>query len=196
MLATTLLALLTPVSLADPGPQPEGAHLVIDAKVPVEILVGGVKLGELYYPGEARFRLVPGHHALRLYTNGQPTDVSLDLTAGERARVLVGRTGITVDDPGSAPAASKEPVAVAFRFVGSGSTRVVLDGKKLVVEAGQGLLLDLPPGSHPMSVRSSDGTVIWASGALDLEGGDSVVVQVAEGRMPEVSGPGAFRTAD
>lgn len=172
-------------------PGPEGADLVVDAKVPVEILVEGMKLGQLFFPGEVRYRIVAGHHLVRLYTNGQPTDLAIDLVAGQRARVLVGRTGITVSNEAVA-APPPGPARVELRFVGAGQAQVRLGSTPHALQPGHDLTLELPSGAYPLSVRSGDGTVIWASGQLDVSAGDAVVVQVGEGRMPEVSGPGAF----
>lgn len=169
----------------------EGGDLVVDAKVPVEILVEGMKLGQLYFPGEVRYRIVAGHHLVRLYTNGQPTDLPIDLAAGQRTRVLVGRTGITVSNE-AIPAAPAGPARIELRFVGTGQALVRLGSTPHALQPGHDLTLELPSGAYPLSVRSADGTVIWASGQLDVSAGDAVVVQVGEGRMPEVSGPGAF----
>jgi hypothetical protein len=173
----------------------EGARLEVDAKVPVEILISGVKLGQLYFPGEARFKIVPGEHTLRVYVNGNPTDVPLVLRAGERTRVLVGRSGVSLEAAvadAAAPAAQPGPVAVQFRLSGGGSARLMLDGRPVALQGGAPVTVDLGVGSHPLSVRSTDGTAIWATGHLEVQGGDSLVVQVAEGRLPEVSGPGRF----
>jgi hypothetical protein len=174
----------------------EGARLEIDAKVPVEILIGGVKLGQLYYPGEAQFKIVPGEHVLRVYVNGRPTDVPLVMRAGERTRVLVGRSGVSLEAAvaeAGAPAAPVGPVAVQFRLSGGGGARLMVDGEPVALQGGQPVTIDLGVGNHRLSVRSVDGTAIWATGQLEVQGGDSLVVQVAEGRMPEVSGPGRFR---
>jgi hypothetical protein len=52
------------------------------------------------------------------------------------------------------------------------------------------VLLPLPVGEHPMSLRSSDGTSVFARGVLTVSGGKDLVVQVTEGLMPETSGEG------
>jgi hypothetical protein len=79
--------------------------------------------------------------------------------------------------------------------VGRGAAQLRIDAKPHAVEPGRDLTLDLPPGAHPMSVRSSDGTVVWATGSLEVAPGEPLVVQIGEGRMPEVSGAGAFNPA-
>jgi hypothetical protein len=190
----TLHFLLLPALAADPAAptEVEAGSLLVDAHLPVEILVNGVKLGQLYVPGEARFRLVTGHHLLRLYTNGNPTDLPIDIAEDQEARVLVGRSGVTTTT-GPAPAAPDVtvPVPVEFRVVGTPGAQIRVGDGRHVVRSGAVFSLQLVPGSHPMSVRSADGTAIWATGTLEITG-SPVVVQISEGRMPEVSGSAAF----
>ncbi len=175
---------------ADPD-VPFGA-LEIDCKVPAEILVDGVKLAQLYYPGIARFELRAGVHGLRVYTNGDPTDIPLSIDGDGRSRVLVGRTGITVDSVVSTAEAEATVVPVEFRAVGTMGAELRVGTERYAVPAGGSMQIELPSGSHRLSVRNSDGTVIWASGQLAVTGSERVFVQVAEGRLPEVSGKGSF----
>lgn len=180
-------------SAADPNP--EAAPLTVDAKVPVEILLEGVKLGQLFFPAEITYQVAPGPHVVRIYTNGNPTDVPVDLKVGVGARIIAGRTGISVAAPTDAPAAAVPvgPVPVEFRYVGNGGAQLRIDNTRPhSVQPGQDVKLDLQAGVHPMSIRSTDGTVIWASGSLEILAGQPIVVQIGEGRMPEVSGSGAF----
>ena len=164
--------------------------LFVDAKVPVEVRLEGVKLGELYFPGQVRWDVSPGPHALRLYTNGNPTELPLDFVVGREVHVLVGRTGVSTSEQlVAAPAGG--PSTIEFRLVGQGSAQIRLDSKPTALGPGEKVSLTVPSGNHPLSVRSGDGTVIWASGNLEV-GGGPVVVLIAEGRMPEVSGQGSF----
>jgi hypothetical protein len=189
----TLLIALSAALAADPeatDPVVAGA-LVVDARVPVEILVNGAKLASLYAPGESRFQVEVGHHRVSLWTNGKPTDVELDVAEGQEARVLVGRTGVTTSSgPISTPPAA-DAVAVEFRVVGTPGAQVRVDDGRHAVQSGRTFTLELAPGAHPLSVRSADGTAIWATGTLQVTG-SPVVVQIAEGRVPEVSGSGSF----
>jgi hypothetical protein len=177
-------------------PMPEGSALAgsvglfVDAKVPVEVRLEGVKLGELYYPGEVQWDVSAGRHTLRVYTNGTPTDVPLDFVVGREVHVLVGRNGVSTTEQ-AATAVASGPATVEFRLVGSGAAQIRLDSKPTPLGPGEKVSLTVPSGNHPLSVRSADGTVIWATGNLEVDGGPLVVL-ITEGRMPEVSGAGSF----
>lgn len=209
MIALLLASLSSPCGAAplnqpalppDPGspaetphdvPSTLAAHLVVDAKVPVEILLGGHKLGELFYPSKAQFDLVaPITTTARLYTSGVPTDVPVDLKAGETLRILVGKTGVTADKDTSHPDSAQGPFPLELRLVGGGGAMVRIDDKRHVLGSSGRLQTELPAGRHTLSVRSEDGTVIWAAGDLLIDG--PLVMQITEGRLPELSGQGSF----
>lgn len=191
-----LLAFLAPTGHAEappePPPPPAAGTLAIDARQPAEILVNGVQLARLHFPCEVKFQVQTGPSQLRVYTNGLPTDVPIDIREDEVTRVLVGRTGISMTTERPAAPAAEGPVPVEFRVVGGAGAQVRLDAGRHAVQAGTNVTLDLQPGPHPLSVRSADGTAIWATGTLQVHGGP-VVVQIAEGRMPEVSGGASFQ---
>lgn len=171
---------------------PKTGQLLFDAKQPAELLVDGVKLGQLYYAGQARFDVLPGRHRVRVYLSGQPTDTDVEVVAGVESRVLIGRTGVTVSRSDVAAAPHADVVSVEMRMVGGGGAQVRVDDQRYRIDAGGQVSVPLASGVHAVSFRSADGTVIWASGTLELAGGEGVIVQLAEGRMPEVSGPGKF----
>jgi hypothetical protein len=50
--------------------------------------------------------------------------------------------------------------------------------------------LKLPHGAYDALLRSGSGTVIYARSTLSLSGAGPLVVQVSEGRVPELSGEG------
>lgn len=178
-------------------PLPEhipSASLVVDAKVPVELLLEGMKIGEMLVPSEISFEVPPGRHVLRVYVGGNATDVPLTLLSGQVERVLVGRTGISTATA-EPPAASTGPQAVEFRMLGDIGARLRLDKLSQPVDAAHAWRVDLAPGGHPLSIRSADGTAIWATGELVVTGGAPIVVLLTEGRLPEVSGPATFRPA-
>lgn len=178
--------------LAPTAPEaPAVGALVVDARVPAEVMVNGAKLAALYAPSETRFQVEAGHHRLSIWTNGKPTDLEIDVAEGLEARVLVGRTGVTTS---SGPVAGPDPadaVPVEFRVVGTPAAQVRVGDGREIVQAGRAFTLPLTPGPHPFSVRSADGTAIWATGTLEVTGAP-VVVQIAEGRVPEVSGSASF----
>jgi hypothetical protein len=173
----------------------QSGPLVIEAKVPCEVIVDNVKLTQLWVPGTASFDVVVGKHLVKLYVSGVPADVPVEVTSAKEVRVLVGRTGVSVSENLLPAAGEIATVDVEMRVVGGGAVQIRVDGNKHPVSGGDRLKLTLPPGPHAMSVRSSDGTVIWAAGTLNLVGGAPVVLQIAEGRVPEVSGPAKYEPA-
>jgi hypothetical protein len=185
---------------AAPAPQPSApaeatsdpAVLVIDAKVPVEVLLGGTTIAELFYPALVQFQVAAtGPQVVRVYVSGQPYDVPVQFAPKETSRILVGRTGVTVETQAAdVPAEASGPVSLELRFVGGGGATVRLGSQPHKVGPGRGLSTTIPLGRHALSVRSADGTVIWAAGDLFVEG--PLVVQIAEGRLPEISGAGRF----
>jgi len=177
-----------PVSVSEQN----AGTLRIDIKLPAEVLLDGVKLAETYVPAQLSFEVVAGPHLLRVYTHGDPHDLPIEVEAGDALSVVVGRTGMSGDrTTGTAP----DPngiVPVEFRVLDGMASTIRIDGGKHTIPQGDRLTLDLPVGTHPVSVRSADGTIIWATGRLTLGGHEGVVVQVAEGRLPEVSGDARF----
>ena len=206
-----MFAVLLSLALAEPGlslprtnlPSVEAdasnastfGMLEVEATQAAEVLLDGVKLGQLWMPGDVRFRVPAGPHTLRVYMQGQPNDLGIVVPSEGAVQVLAGRGGLSAshetetDDP--APAAD---VAVEFRVMGTRAATVHLDQGRHKVQPGAPLSFDLTPGAHPLSVRSADGAVIWASGVLRVSGSERVVVHVSEGRLPEVSRGGLFHT--
>jgi hypothetical protein len=66
----------------------------------------------------------------------------------------------------------------------------VVDGRRIgVLGPQQGLSLrGLPPGPHPIELRSPSLTTIWARGTLLLEAGQPAHLIATEGRPMQVKG--------
>jgi hypothetical protein len=65
---------------------------------------------------------------------------------------------------------------------------VQIGRQRVVVGPGDGLVLPLELGRHEMSVRNQDGTAVYARGSLEVTpGGEPVIVQLAQGALPETS---------
>ncbi|MCB9683767.1 MAG: hypothetical protein H6738_19825 [Alphaproteobacteria bacterium] len=185
--------LMLSVSLAADAPTEAASGtvpLVVDCKVPAEILVDKVKLGELHYPGKAEFELPPGAHQVRVYVAGNPTDLDVVAAAGTTIHVLAGKTGVTTQTTGAAASAVADQFEVSVRVVGVPAVQIRLDDGRQVVQSGPDTVLVLAPGQHRLSIRSADGTAIWSTGILEVHG--KAVLQLSEGRMPEVSGGATF----
>ncbi len=170
-------------------------QLIVDGKVPVSVAIDGEMAAQTYRPGLLRFEVENGEHVVVISAAGNPN--RFDIVVGPSAPVvlLAGRTGITqgavdkieAEDEGLVTG----PGTVTFRCVGGARLMVQVGRQRVVVGAGEGVALELAIGEHPMSIRSSDGTSIYARGVLRVSGGAGpVVVQIGEGTMPETSGEG------
>lgn len=187
-----MLCFLLSAFAAEPAPPPGTLH--VDAKIPAEILIDGAKIAQLWFPGQLDFEVSTGPHILRVYTNGNPVDHELVIRPEETSRVVVGRTGITLDTL-AAPASDPDaPTPVEFRILGI-DAQIRLDDQRLMMASGERTTLELAPGEHRLSVRSRDGTIVWARGTLEVGLGERLIVQIAEGRLPELSGSGTFHAA-
>ncbi len=172
----------------------ELGRLEVEALMATEIVVDGIKLGQLWIPGEAAFLIPAGDHVFRAYTQGKPHDLPIHVASAHPLRVLVGRSGVSADRPDQDVTDATALVPVEFRAMGARGAMLHLDDTKHQVQPGQPLSLELTAGSHMLSVRSSDGTAIWASGVLAVSGAQPVVIHVTEGRLPDVSGGARFHT--
>lgn len=164
--------------------------LVIDAKVPTEFTVDGHKVAELLWAGEFRVQVTSGERKVRAWVAGNVRDLTVDIPPEGVAVVVVGRTGLSAGD--AAPVGDVGPVAVEIRVVGSEPVTIRLDDQKMTVDAGESRKLTLAAGRHSLSVRNASGTVVWATGEIQVDGTSPIVLQLTEGRAPEVSGTGAF----
>ena len=173
------------------APLTDLGRLVVEARVPAELLVDGHKIVQTFTSGTWSFNIKPGKRNLRVYTNGEPEDLVVEIMPTGESLLIIGRTGITTGQP-SAPAHDADAVAqVSFRAAGSIASQIRLGAERFTLQPDAVHPLELPAGPHDISVRSADGTAIWATGVLTLDGG-AVVIQVAEGRLPEVTGDGRF----
>ena len=188
-----LTILLAAITLAAEPPPADGT-LDIDARLPAEVLVDGRPVAELYQASRMQLVMPAGQHTLKVYTNGNPEEIEVIVPPDDTLMVLVGRTGLSIDArvASAARKVGTAPVAVQVRMRDTIGARLYVGQDRYKIGPSAQLDLQLPVGPHTLSVRSDDGTVVWASGTLDVRGPDAVVVQVSEGRMPEVSGKGSF----
>jgi hypothetical protein len=155
--------------------------LVIEATVPVDVVRGdSQQLVHLFVPGRAVV-------TIQVWVDGSPHDVTIVVPHDGESTLIVGETGITTDTP---PRPKGEVGPVEFRVAGSTEVLLVVDDRKLRLGPNDVLRLDLSDGSHTISLRDASGTVVWAKGMLDVRQPRGVVVQMAEGRLPEVMGDG------
>ncbi len=146
-------------------------------------------LGEVRWPGRLAFDVAPGDHVVRVWIGGNPVDMEVEVVSEEEVLVIAGRTGVSVSDSAAPPPATTA-VDVSMRVVGVPAVQLRLDDARHVVKAGADATFTLAPGTHKLSVRSADGTAVWSNGVLEVRG--PAVVQLSEGRLPEVSGAAVF----
>lgn len=177
---------------AEPAPAEEVPFgwLKVDARVPTELYVDGHLVAELVYPAELRLSVPAGQRALRAWVHGSARNLSVDVPVEGEANVLVGRTGVTAGSPTAAAPQVTGPAEVQVRVVGDDAVQVRIGHERWQVGPGEVVRLTLAQGAHDLSVRNLAGTVIWATGLLDV--GGPMVLHIAEGRAIEVSGPGGF----
>jgi hypothetical protein len=164
--------------------------VIIDAEVPVELRVEGRPYLTLLYPAQARFEHPKGATELTLFVNGVPRKITVQIPETGHVRVVVGRNGVSHSTPDDDTPVAKDSTVV-FRAIGLESVQLRIDGERHFVSPKQPLSVKLTTGRHPMEVRNNEGTLIWAKGILELSGRENVVVQMTEGRMPEVVGSGS-----
>lgn len=189
-----MLTFLAVAAALATDPAPEPGTLDIDARLPAEVLLDGRPIAELYQASRLLVEVPSGEHVLKVYTNGNPEEIDIEVPEDDSLMVLVGRTGLSIDArvAEGLREVPDAPVAVQVRMSDSIGAKLIVDRDRYAIGPNAQLDLQLPAGAHRLSVRSDDGTVVWASGTLNVHGPDAVVVQVSEGRLPEVSGKGSF----
>lgn len=191
LILCSLAAEPTPAQPPASALTPELGVVLVDTRLPAEIRLDATTIAQLFQAGKLEFPATAGPHTITAIISGAPQQLEIQVPPpGRRAVVLVGRTGLTARAE-DLPASDASIVPVEIRTSGEDTVSVRIDDKKWELWPGRTLQLDLAPGPHSLSVRNRDGTVIWASGTLSLVGGEPVIVQLSEGRMPEVSGAGS-----
>jgi hypothetical protein len=162
-------------------------EVVIDAHVPTDVFYGDAAIARLFVPSVLTVPLPSGRQSLRVWIGGDPHDIFVDVPEVGSTTVLVGKTGVT-----SNAAALPDGVIgpVEFRVTGKSPVLLVLDDIRYRLGPTDVLKLDLADGQHRLTVRDETGTVIWARGSFEVNDPRGVVVQVAEGNVPEVGGTG------
>ncbi len=164
-------------------------EVVLHAEVPAEIAVDGQPTAQLFRAGRLHLDVPDGERRITVLVGGSPTHLRLQVDGVAATHVVVGRTGISTRrevrvDPEAGPA------TVELRAVGREGLTVILGDRRIRLAPGDQQVLELPAGRHTAQLRSGDGLAIYATGLLDIQGPGPIVVQVSEGRAPEVVGVG------
>lgn len=180
-----LTFLLASIALAgDP------AALTIDAKVPAEVRLDGHIVGQLFMPGRLELSVSPGDHHLAIIREGKPEELPVRVPESG-AVVIIGKTGTTL---GAMPVDKPDadgPIELEIRVSGDAPVQLRLANQRFDLAPGRVVRVELPPGPHNYSFRNRNGTLVWARGTLELQSG-TVVLQLSEGRAPELSGDARF----
>lgn len=169
------------------------AGLTVDAHVAVHVAVDGEAVGEIYVPGTLYLPVPAGEHVLVITRGGVPSRYDVQVPDDGTLHVLVGKTGTTLDTvaPQALVVDPDAPTRLVLRTADASPILVHVQGRRHLIAPEADTVVELPagPGEYPMVVRSGDGTNIFARGVLRVAGGE-VVVQVAEGALPETGGEG------
>jgi hypothetical protein len=192
LVAALVLAADPEPAEAPPADVPLG-WVRFEANVPAEVRINRRPIAQVFVPSSVEVAAPIGQHELTVLVGGTPSTFPLVVPPPpDRAVVMVGRSGTSVRSEARPVAAADHQVPLELRGTGPGPVQVRIAAVKYRVEAGATVGLTLAPGEYPVSVRSPDGTAIWATGRLTVSGGDVVIVQLTEGRLPEVTGAGSF----
>ncbi len=207
---TSVVIAAAPASTPDPSgpvlPNPQATasrsasdtgRIWFDARVPAEVSLDGSVLAQLFVSGELQIEAAVGSHDLKVVRNGEPETLRVEVPAQGAAVVLVGRNGTSTGFRNMAPAAPVSgEAAVDVRVMGNEPLQLRVDAQRLQISPGDILSMTLTAGSHRVSVRNADGTAIFATGSLLVDGRDEpAVLQIAAGRLPETSGAVTFQAS-
>lgn len=171
-------------------------ELVVEAHQPAQVHVGGQPVAELYTASVLHLQLVPGKYDVTVMVNGKPESLDVEIAAEGATTLVIGRSGITTGQaPAVAEAVFDGPAKVEIRVSGGAGVMVHIGDTRHRVGAGEVLVVEVPQGDHKMQIRDPAGTIVWARGTLQIDGSE-LVVQVSEGRMPEVAGTGGTYRPD
>lgn len=167
-----------------------GGGIVVDANLPVEVLIEDQPYVKMFYPGQARFERDAGPVTLTLMVQGKPQRLNVEVPATGYAQIIVGRNGVSNGAP--VPESTQEITSeVVFRTMGQETIQLRIGKERHIITPGKEFATVLSKGKHRIELRNIDGTLIWARGHLDLSGQQDVVVQMLAGRLPEVVGQGS-----
>ena len=173
------------------GGTAQASDLTIEATVPVEISIDGLKVAIVLTPAHLRFDVTPGAHEVMMWVDGRPHDRLVDVPIDGTVVMVAGKTGLTASTQVIPPDLGRA-ATLEVRSTGTEPLRVDLAGDRYVIDPGAVMAIDVIVGTHSFELRNGAGTFIWTTGSL-VVGGDTVL-QVSGGSMPEVLGQGsAFR---
>lgn len=160
---------------------------MVDAKVPVEVRIAEQSYLKLYYPGQARMEYPAGPVDITLMVNGHPSIINVEIPTEGYTQLVVGRNGTSISEQ-RVTTEAKASSPVTFRAVGLESMQIRLNNAKHTVAPEKEMQHTLATGTHKLEIRNEAGTLVWAKGILNVSGKEPVIIQLSEGRLPEVIG--------
>lgn len=172
------------------APPAQGAQLLIESRVPVEVLVDRLPVARLYGSGSATVEVSAGEHSIQVYRGASPEERITHFPEEGVVWLRIGPTSTTVSgtDAPALAASLATPILELRVPAGPGAVAIVGEQRHLLVPDQPLVLTGLGVGATPFEARSVDGSLIWARGELALIAGDHVVLVLPEGRPIEVFG--------
>jgi len=166
------------------------AEIIVDAQVPTELAIHGLPVAQVYIPSRISVEQPEGVVGVTLFVDGEPQFFRVEIKNDKPTWFVVGRNGVSVTQ--GHLVAPEGPSTAELRVTGKGGVRFTLGKELYQLGPGEHRSLSLEPGEYPVDLRDAKGTAIWARGTLKVEPGATLVVQLADGRLPEITGAGAF----
>jgi hypothetical protein len=164
-----------------------GGDLVVHAEVPAEIFVDGEPYAQLYRAGVVTLRIADGDRRVNVMVSGNTHPLTVKIAPRQTHVIVVGRTGITTSVEDLA-IPEEGPATVEIRVVGNERLRLHIGEERYSLNPGDRQTITLPPGRHRTQLRSGNGTAIFATGELVVRRGGDLIIQITDGRGPEVIG--------
>lgn len=170
-------------------------NLLLDVRQPAQIDLDNLTIGQLYRPGEIQMEVAQGEHTLRVHLSGVATEHALNIKSDQTTHVLISEGGVfTPERVDASPEVQPLTTLTLAAHAGQGFM-VYLGRDRFLVEPQSPVQLNRTTGSHPLSVRNEDGTVIWVNGTLQLAGTTDVTLHLIEGKSPQITGDATLRGA-
>jgi len=176
-------------------PPIEMGSLLLDVRQPVQIDLDGQTIGQLYRPGEIHMAVQAGDHVLRVHLNGVASEHPLTVDDKQATHVLISEGGVFTPERNDDQPEVQAFTELTFAAHADQAFMVQLGRDRFVIDPQTPVQLKRATGSHPLSVRNEDGTVIWVNGTLHLAGTSDVTLHLIEGKSPQISGDATLRGA-
>ena len=198
LLLTTCLALsLAQESDTDAAEEkpPEMGEVLLDVRQPAQVDLDGQTIGQLYRPGEIHMAVQEGQHILRVHLNGIANEHPLVVKGKQTTHVLISEGCVFTPESAQRSTEAQSFTQLTLAAHADQAFMVQLGRDRFMIEPQAPVQLTRATGSHPLTVRNEDGTVIWVKGTLNLFGTSDVTLHFIEGKSPQVSGDASLRGA-